>query len=142
MPIRKVERKSAQAVSRTQRDSRRLKIDFHFVRSGLLWGCGASETTNGLIWQHYSKNRNFIISAQQEIDTAMSRLNNRPRNSFEYKTPSQAFIKLGVCFKLESALIYKRHKITNNFQSSQLLNILKLLSILACVEIPIYLTVR
>ena len=118
----------------------------------------------------------------------MGRLNNRPRNSFEYKPPSQVFIKLGVCFKLESALIYKRHKIINNFQlvfpallargqhafdvkrsspvlpfcaviprglatgigagrakqiySAQLLNILKLLPILACVEIPICLTVR
>ncbi|CAE6712727.1 hypothetical protein [Candidatus Nitrotoga fabula] len=43
------------------------------------WKRGTNENTNRLIRQYFTQNRDFSTITQQEIDTAMNRLNNRPR---------------------------------------------------------------
>ena len=117
--IEKVERKTAQAVSRAmvgllkpyrarvhtitsdngrefaghEEITQRLQADFYFAHPYASWERGTNENTNGLIRQYFPKNRDFTTITQQEIDTAMERLNNRPRKRLGYQTPSQVFFK-------------------------------------------------
>jgi IS30 family transposase len=123
--IRKVERKTAQAVSQamikllkpylrkvhtiTSDNGREfagheeiaatLKADFYFAHPYSSWERGTNENTNGLIRQYFPKNRDFTTITQQEIDTAMERLNNRPRKRLGYQTPNQVFFKSGVALQ-------------------------------------------
>jgi IS30 family transposase len=124
--IRKIERKTAQAVSQamtkllkpylrnvhaiTSDNGREfagheeiaatLKADFCFAHPCLSWERGTNENTNGLIRQYFPKNRDFTTITQQEIDTAMERLNNRPRKRLGYQTPNQVFFKSGVALQI------------------------------------------
>lgn len=117
--IRKVERKTAQAVgqamvgllkplrnqvhtitsdngrefARHEEIAKRLQADFYFAHPYASWERGTNENTNGLIRQYFPKNRDFTTITQQEIDTAMERLNNRPRKRLGYQTPNQVFFK-------------------------------------------------
>lgn len=117
--IHKVERKTAQAVSDAMTRllkphrrqvhtitsdngrefaghediAQRLQADFYFAHPYASWERGTNENTNGLIRQYFPKNRDFTTITQQEIDTAMERLNNRPRKRLGYQTPSQVFSK-------------------------------------------------
>ena len=123
--IYKVERKTAQAVSQAmiellkpyrkkvhtitsdngrefawhEKIAKKLKADFYFAHTYSSWERGTNENTNGLIRQYFPKNWDFTTITQQEIDTAMNRLNNRPRKRLEYKTPSQVFCKSGVALQ-------------------------------------------
>ncbi len=124
--IRKVERKTAQAVSQAMIEllkphrkkvhtitsdngkefagheeiADKLKADFYFAHPYSSWERGTNENTNGLIRQYFPKNRDFTTITQQEIDMAMERLNNRPRKRLGYKTPSQVFFKSGVALHI------------------------------------------
>jgi IS30 family transposase len=115
--IEKVERKTAQAVSeamtkllkpyrskvctvtsdngrefaRHEEIAQQLQADFYFAHPYASWERGTNENTNGLIRQYFPKNRDFTTITQQEINTAMERLNNRPRKRLGYQTPSQVF---------------------------------------------------
>jgi IS30 family transposase len=123
--IRKIERKTAQAVSQamtkllkpylrnvhtiTSDNGREfagheeiaatLKADFYFAHPYSSWERGTNENTNGLIRQHFPKNRDFTTITQQEIDTAMERLNNRPRKRLGYQRSNQVFFKSGVALQ-------------------------------------------
>lgn len=124
--IRKVERKTAQAVSQAMigllnpyrnkvytitsdngkkssdhgQIAKRLQADFYFAHPYASWERGTNENTNGLIRQYFSKNRDFTTITQQEIDIAMERLNNRTRKRLGFRTPSQVFFKLGVSLQI------------------------------------------
>ncbi len=117
--IRKVERKTAQAVGQamiellkpyrkkvhtiTSDNGREfaeheaiaaaLNSDFYFAHPYASWERGTNENTNGLIRQYFPKDRDFTTITQQEIDHAMDRLNNRPRKRLKYLTPNQVFFK-------------------------------------------------
>lgn len=123
--IRKVERKTAQAVSQAmigllkpllnkvhtitsdngkefaghEDIANRLQADFYFAHPYSSWERGTNENTNGLIRQYFPKNRDFTTITQQEIDMAMDRLNNRPRKRLGYLTPNQVFFKSGVALQ-------------------------------------------
>lgn len=123
--IRKVERKTAEAVSDAmtallrpyrrlvhtitsdngrefaghERIAKKLQADFYFAHPYASWERGTNENTNGLIRQYFPKNRDFTTITQQEIDTAMHRLNNRPRKRLGFLTPSQVFSKSGVALQ-------------------------------------------
>jgi IS30 family transposase len=77
-----------------------VEADFYFAHPYSSWERGTNENTNGLIRQYFPKNRNFTTITQQEIDTAMERLNNRPRKRLGYKTPNQVFFKSGVALQI------------------------------------------
>lgn len=124
--IRKVERKTAQAVSDAMTNllkphrarvhtitsdngrefagheavSKQLQADFYFAHPYASWERGTNENTNGLIRQYFPKNRDFTTITQQEIDIAMHRLNNRPRKRLGFLTPSQVFFKSGVALQI------------------------------------------
>ena len=123
--IRKVERKTAQAVSQAmigllkpnrnqvhtitsdngkefawhEEIANRLQADFYFAHPYSSWERGTNENTNGLIRQYFPKNRDFTTITQQEIDMAMERLNNRPRKRLGYLTPNQVFFMSGVALQ-------------------------------------------
>lgn len=123
--MRKVERKTAQAVShamtsllnpyrnkvhtvtsdngrefaRHEEIAATLKANFYFAHPYASWERGTNENTNGLIRQYFPKNRDFTTITQQEIDTAMERLNSRPRKRLGYLTPNQVFFKSGVALQ-------------------------------------------
>jgi transposase, IS30 family len=124
--IRKVERKTAQAVAEAMTSllkpyrskvhtvtsdngkefagheeiAAALKADFYFAHPYASWERGTNENTNGLIRQYFPKNRDFTTITQQEINTAMERLNNRPRKRLGFRTPSQVFFKSGVALQI------------------------------------------
>jgi len=124
--IRKVERKTAQAVSQAMIElmkpyrnrvhtitsdnekefagheviAKQLQADFYFAHPYASWERRTNENTNGLIRQYFPKNRDFTTITQQEIDTAMERLNNRPRKRLGYQTPNQVFFKSGVALQI------------------------------------------
>lgn len=123
--IRKVERKTAQAVSHAmiglmkpyqnrvhtitsdngrefaghEGISATLDAKFYFAHPYSSWERGTNENTNGLIRQYFPKNRDFTTITQKEIDHAMNRLNNRPRKRLGFKTPNQVFFKSGVALQ-------------------------------------------
>ncbi len=80
--------------------SKQLDADFYFTHPYASWERGTNENTNGLIRQYFPKNRDFTTITQQEINTAMERLNNRPRKRLGYKTPNQVFFKSGVALHI------------------------------------------
>ena len=124
--IRKVERKTAQAVSKamttllkpyvskihtvTSDNGREfagheeiaatLNADFYFVHPYASWERSINENTNGLARQYFPKNRDFTTIKQQEINAAMERLNNRPRKRLGCQTPNQTFFKSGVALQI------------------------------------------
>lgn len=69
-----------------------MQVKFYFAHSYASWQRGTNENTNGLIRQYFLQKRDFTTITQQEIDTAMERLNNRPRK----RLGSQVFFKSGV----------------------------------------------
>lgn len=55
------------------------------------WERGLNENTNGLIRQYLPKGTDFQSLTQQEVQTIMDKLNNRPRKCLGFKTPNQVF---------------------------------------------------
>jgi IS30 family transposase len=124
--IRKVERKTAEAVIKAttrllkphrrrvhtitsdngrefaghEEISKQLDVDFYFAHPYASWERGTNENTNGLIRQYFPKKRDFTTITQQEMDTAMERLNNRPRKRLGYQTPNQVFFKSSVALHI------------------------------------------
>ena len=124
--IRKVERRTADAVSRAitkllkpyqrrvhtitsdngkefaghETVARALRADFYFAHPYASWERGTNENTNGLIRQYFPKGMDFTAITQQEINHAMKRLNNRPRKRLGYLTPAQVFFKSGVALQI------------------------------------------
>ena len=68
-----------------------LEIDYYFAKPYHSWERGANENLNGLIRQYFPKKSNFGNITQQEIETVINTLNNRPRKRFGYKTPNEIF---------------------------------------------------
>ena len=69
-----------------------LKARFFFAHPYASWERGLNEYTNGLIRQYFPKHRLFATITEEEIQTVMTKLNNRPRISLGFQTPIQ------VCF--------------------------------------------
>lgn len=76
-----------------------LRADFYFAHPYASWERGSNENTNGLIRQYFPKNRDFTTVTQQEINTAMHRLNNRPRKRLGFLSPNQVFFELAVALQ-------------------------------------------
>jgi transposase, IS30 family len=68
-----------------------LDVDFYFAHPYCSWERGLNENTNGLIRQFFPKYHDFRKITQNEIETVMNLLNNRPRKTLGFKTPNQVF---------------------------------------------------
>jgi len=115
--LRKVERKTAQAVSDAvielletlpvqthtitadngkefadhERIARDLCAKVFFAHPYSSWERAANENMNGLIRQYFPKKHNFATITETEIEIVMDRLNNRPRKCLGFKSPIQVF---------------------------------------------------
>jgi IS30 family transposase len=74
--------------------TRLLSADFYFAHPYSSWERGTNENTSGLIRQYFPKDRDFRTITDEEIETAMRRLNHRPRKRYGFKSPHQVFLEL------------------------------------------------
>ena len=68
-----------------------LNAKTYFANPYSSWERGINENTNGLLRQFFPKATNFNTVSQEQIDHALSLLNNRPRKTRQYKTPNEIF---------------------------------------------------
>jgi IS30 family transposase len=73
-----------------------LNLQFYFAHPYAAWERGTNENTNGLLRQYFPKKLDFRRVSSKEIQTAMSRLNFRPRKSLRFKTPFEVFFHSSV----------------------------------------------
>jgi len=68
-----------------------LDCQSYFAKPYHSWERGLNENTNGLIRQYFPKGMNLKDVTREEIEFVMSRLNNRPRKTLDFKTPNDIF---------------------------------------------------
>jgi IS30 family transposase len=56
------------------------------------WQRGLNEHTNGLLRRFFPKGTNFGLVSQEELATAVEKINNLPRRSLHYLTPKEVFL--------------------------------------------------
>ena len=54
------------------------------------WQRGTNENTNGLLRQYYPRSTDFRALSQQALNAVAAELNNRPRQTLQWKSPCQA----------------------------------------------------
>jgi IS30 family transposase len=54
------------------------------------WQRGSSENTNGLLRQYFPKRNDLRPHSQAHLDALVAELNDRPRQTLGWKSPSQA----------------------------------------------------
>ncbi len=72
--------------------SKQLEADFFFAHPYSSWERGLNENTNGLVRQYLKKGSAFIPITDEELAIIAYKLNNRPRKTLGFKSPSEVFI--------------------------------------------------
>ena len=67
------------------------RLQIYFADPYAAWQRGANENTNGLLRQYFPKGMNFFEINEDDVATAVRRLNNRPRKCLGYRTPHEVF---------------------------------------------------
>jgi len=62
-----------------QQVNKELVSKSYFAHPDHSWERGTNENTNGLIWQYFPKRKDLSGVTDVEIQTAMDKINNRPR---------------------------------------------------------------
>lgn len=70
---------------------RKTNITIYFALPYHSWERGTNENTNGLLRQFFPKGMKFDMITQEEVNKAVSLLNNRPRKRLNYLTPKEVF---------------------------------------------------
>lgn len=68
-----------------------LAAEGYFAHPYHSWERGLNENTNGLIRQYLPKGTDFDKLTDQQIESIMNKLNNRPRKCLGFRTPNQVF---------------------------------------------------
>lgn len=71
--------------------AKHLGLKVFFAHPYASWERGTNEHTNGLLRQYYPKGTDFVDVSHHELARTVKRLNDRPRKSLNYHTPSEAF---------------------------------------------------
>ena len=69
-------------------------IEVYFCDPKSPWQRGSNENTNGLLRQYLPRRLDFRTLAQADFDAIADKLNGRPRQTLEFKTPSQALAEV------------------------------------------------
>jgi IS30 family transposase len=59
----------------------------YFADAYSSWQRGSNENLNGLIRQYYPKRSDFKQLTQKQVNKVQTKLNNRPRKRYNYRTP-------------------------------------------------------
>jgi IS30 family transposase len=65
-------------------------IQVYFCDPKSPWQRGSNENTNGLLRQYLPRRLDFRTLTQADLDAVAAELNERPRQTLGFKTPSQA----------------------------------------------------
>ena len=71
--------------------SQELGLSCYFANPYYSWERGLNEHTNGLLRQFFPKKTNFKWVEPEALENAVTLINDRPRRSLDYKTPSEVF---------------------------------------------------
>ena len=71
--------------------AKELELDIFFANPHSPWERGLNEHTNGLIREFFPKGTNFRIVTDEELKEIVDLINNRPRESLDYRTPYEVF---------------------------------------------------
>lgn len=69
-------------------------MQVYFAHPQSPWERGTNENTNGLLRQYFPKGTNFNNVTRAQIKRAQYQLNNRPRKTLNWKTPTEAMAEL------------------------------------------------
>lgn len=69
----------------------KLKMAVYFAHPYHSWERGLNENTNGLLRQYFPKGTYFEEVTEAQVQTAVDRLNHRPRKILGFKTPFEVF---------------------------------------------------
>jgi IS30 family transposase len=69
-------------------------IEVYFCDPKSPWQRGSNENTNGLLRQYLPRRLDFRTLTQADLDTIAQELNERPRQTLGFKTPSQALAEV------------------------------------------------
>jgi IS30 family transposase len=65
---------------------------FYFAKPYHSWERGLNEHTNGLLRQYFPKGTDFTLISDEDLEQAEWKINNRPRKSLGYRTPSEVMM--------------------------------------------------
>ena len=77
-----------------QRFSAETGMTVYFCDPKSPWQRGTNENTNGLLRQYLPRRIDFRQFSQDHFDTIAAELNDRPRQTLGFKTPSQALAEV------------------------------------------------
>ena len=66
-------------------------VPIYFAERSSPWQRGANENFNGLTRQYFPKGTNLALHSSEHVDYVVQELNDRPRKTLGYDTPSERF---------------------------------------------------
>ena len=72
--------------------AKQLNTDFFFAHPYSSWERGLNENTNGLVRQYLKKGTSFESITDEYLKTIMAKLNDRPRKTLGFKSPTMLFL--------------------------------------------------
>ena len=71
--------------------TRETGLQLYFCDPRSPWQRGSNENTNGLLRQYYPKGTSLAAVTQQQLDAVAEELNDRPRQTLRFRSPSELF---------------------------------------------------